>query len=210
MNTNIQGGHGGKTMAGNTENGGGRRGSRWRIATWAAPALILLLPLLAMQFTDEVRWDLADFVVAGSLLFGARLTYELVARTMANIAYRAAVGVAVAAALILVWVNLAVGLIGTEDNPANLMYIGVLAIGIIGAIIARFQPHGMARALVATALAQTLVAVIALIARLGSTGPIWPQDILMSTGFFAAQWLISAWLFRKAARRGAEPIDTLA
>jgi len=80
------------------------------------------------------------------------------------------------------------------------MYGGVLAVGIIGAIIARFQPRGMARALFATALAQALVAVIALIAGLGSTGPTWPADILILTGFFTALWLISAWLFRKAAR----------
>ena len=45
-----------------------------------ATAFLLLLPLLAMQFTDEVVWDLADFAVAGALLFGAGLTYELVAR----------------------------------------------------------------------------------------------------------------------------------
>ena len=90
--------------------------------------------------------------------------YELAARKTGNIAYRAAVGVALAAALLLVWINLAVGIIGNEDNPANLMYIGVLAVGTIGAIIARFQPHGMARALFATALAQGLVVVIALIA----------------------------------------------
>jgi hypothetical protein len=53
--------------------------------------------------------------------------------------------------------NLAVGIIGSEDNPANLMYGGVLAVGIIGAIIARFEPHGMARALVATTLATSAV-----------------------------------------------------
>jgi hypothetical protein len=107
-----------------------------------------------------------------------------------NNAYRAAGGVALAAAFILVWMNLAVGIIGNEDNPANLMYGGVLAVGIIGAVIARFQPHGMARALVATALAQALAAVIALIAGLGYT--------FILTGFFVALWLISAWLFRKA------------
>jgi hypothetical protein len=58
----------------------------------------------------------------------------------------------------------------------------------------------MARALLATALAQALVAVIALIAGLGSTAPIWPWDVLILTGFFAALWVGSAWLFRKAAR----------
>lgn len=203
MNTDVRGG---EALGGNTGRGGGRRGGRWRLAVWAAAALVLLLPLLAMQFTDEMKWGVADFVFAGALLFGAALTYELVTRTRASLAYRAAVGVAVAAALVLVWVNLAVGIIGSEDNPANLMYFGVLAIGIIGAVVARFRPHGMARALVATALAQMLVTVVALFAGLGSAGPVWPQGILMliGSGFFAALWLISAGLFRKAARGGAE------
>ena len=187
-------------MAGNTEQGGGRRASRWRITAWGVAALILLLPLLAMQLTDEMNWGVADFVIVGALLLGAGLTYELVARMTANIAYRAAVGVAVATALLLIWANLAVGLIGAEDNPANLMFFGVLAIGIIGAVIARFQPNRMARALFVTALAQASVAVIALIAGWGSTGPSWPKDILILTAFFAALWIISAWLFRKAAQ----------
>jgi hypothetical protein len=155
-----------------------------------ATAFILLLPLLAMQFTDEVVWDLADFAVAGTLLLGAGLTYELMARKAGHIAYRAAVGVAVAAALLLVWMNLAVGIIGNEENPANLMYIGVLAVGIIGALIARFQPQGMARALFATALAQMLVALIAQIAGLGFT--------FMLNGLFATLWVVSSLLFRRA------------
>jgi hypothetical protein len=94
--------------------------------------------------------------------------------------------------------NLAVGIIGTEDNPANLMYGGVLAVGIVGAVKARFQPHGMARALVATALAQALVALIALIAGLGSPASP-PLEILGVTALFSVLWLIPAWLFRKAA-----------
>ena len=190
-------------MAGNTENGGGRRGSRWRIAAWAAAALLLLLPLFAMQVTDQVVWDVADFAFFGALLVGAGVTYELAARKTGNTAYRAAVGVALAAAFILVWMNLAVGVIGTERDDANLMYGGVLAVGIIGAIIARFQPDGMARALFATALAQALVAVIALLAGLGSP---WsgPGEILILNGFFVALFVGSAWLFRKAARGRAE------
>lgn len=169
------------------------------VRTALATAFALLLPLLAMQFSDEVVWDVTDFAVAGFLLFGAGLTYELIARKGGNFAYRAAVGVAVAAALLLVWMNLAVGIIGNEENPANLMYIGVLAVGIIGTLVARFQPHGMARALFATALAQILVAVIALVIGLGSSGPIWPRDVLIATGLFAALWVGSSLLFRRAS-----------
>lgn len=162
-----------------------------------------MLPLIAMQFTDEVDWDAADFVVIGAMLFGACGAYELAARMTRNLAYRAAVGFAVVTAFTLIWINLAVGIIGAEDNPANLMYGAVLAVGILGAIIVRFQPDGMARALAATALAQALVGAIALIAGLGSAGANWPGPIVVLTGFFAASWLVSAWLFRKAARQQA-------
>jgi hypothetical protein len=146
-----------------------------------------------------VAWDVVDFAFAGALLVGAGVPYALAAMKTDNTAYRAAVGVALAAAFILVWLNLAVGVIGTEDDLANLMYVGVLAVGIIGAIIARFQPHGMARALFATALAQALVAAIALIFGLGSP---WggPGEILALNGFFVALFVGSAWLFRYAAR----------
>jgi hypothetical protein len=165
-----------------------------------AAALILLLPLLAMQITDEVVWDLADFAVAGALLVGTGLMYVLATRKAGNIAYRAAVGVALAAALLLVWINLAVGIIGTEDNPANLMYIGVLAVGIIGALIARFQPRGMARALFATALAQALVTVIALIAGKHRAPISSVAEILGLNGIFVALFVGSALLCRHATR----------
>lgn len=178
-------------MAAHMEAGSERRGGRWRMAVWGTAALLLLLPLLAMQLTDGVAWGVADFVLFGAMLFGACGTYELAARVTSSNAYRAAVGVALAAAFFLVWANLAVGIIGDDDNPANLMFHAVLAVGITGAIIARFQPHGMARALVATAVAQALVAVIALIAGLGNT--------LVLTGFYVALWLTSARLFENAA-----------
>ena len=124
--------------------------------------------------------------------------------------YLYAVGVALAAASILAWLSLGVGIIGRDGDPANLMYFGVLAVGIIGAIVARFRPHGMARALFTMALAQALVAVIALIFGLGLP---WspPAEILALNGFFVALFLGSARLFRDAARgqppAGAEPED---
>ena len=172
-----------------------------------ATAFILLLPLLAMQFTDEVAWDLVDFVVAGALLLGAGFTYELVARKVDNIAYRVAVGIALAAALLLVWMNLAVGVIGNEDSPVNLMYIGVLAVGLIGAVVARLDPRGMARALFATALAQALVPVIVLI--------VWKPSVTSGVfglnAFFAMLFVGSALLFRRAGRKRNRPgVETTA
>jgi hypothetical protein len=119
-----------------------------------------------------------------------------------NTAYRSAIGVAVGAAVILVWLSLGVGIIGKDGDLANLMYFGVLAVGIIGAVIARFQPDGMARALFATALAQAVVAAIALIAGLGLP---WsgPAEILLLNGFFIALFIGAAWLFRRSAREPA-------
>ena len=145
-------------------------------------------------------WDVIDFTVFGAMLVSVGVIYTLARRSTANMAYRFAVAVALAAAFILIWVNGAVGIIGDESNDANMMYFGVLGIGIIGAVIARFQPQGMALALYATALTQTAVAVIALIAGLGSTAPVWPKDILLLTAFFVALWLLSARIFRSAAR----------
>lgn len=148
-----------------------------------------------------MNWDIFDFLIFAAMVLGVVVIYRLAARHAANGVYRFAIGVALAAAFILTWVNGAVGIIGDEGNDANMMYFGVLAVGAIGAAIARFQPAGMERALYATAFAQLAVAVIALIAGLGSTAPKWPNDILLLTAFFVALWLLSAWLFRNAARQ---------
>ena len=115
-------------------------------------------------------------------------------------AYRFAVSLALATAFILVTLIGAVGVIGAEGDRFDLMYFGVLAVGIIGAIIARFQPHGMARALFATALAQALVAVIALIAGKHQSSVSSVPEILILNGFFVVLFLKSARLFRNAAR----------
>ncbi len=112
-----------------------------------------------------------------------------------NNAYRGAVGIAVAAALLIAWMH---GALATEDDSPGLIFFGVLVVGIIGAIIARFRAQGMARALFATALAQAVVAVIAIIS--------WGQyfEILILNGFLIALWIGSALLFLKAARRTEE------
>ena len=115
-----------------------------------------------------------------------------------NTAYRFAVGLALTAACLIVWFNSAAGLIGIEDDdPANLLYVGVLAIGLIGSLIARLQPRGLARALFATALAQTLVGAMAL--KLPNTAS--SVQIIVLHGVFVALFAGAALLFRYAARK---------
>ena len=170
---------------------------RWVIAT----AVILSLPLLAMIFrigvpdpgsgTDGVNWGPGDFVVAGALLLGTGFLYELATRQAGNTVYRIAAGIAVGGALVLVWGNVAAGMIGDEDNPANLLYLAVLAVGLIGAWIARLEPRRMATAMFAMAATHVLVAVIALVAGLGPA--------LHADAFFVALWVASALLFRQAS-----------
>lgn len=182
-----------------TDANGGRPLNGWRIAAWAAAAVVLLIPLAAMPFTDEIAWTAADFAVAGAVLFGALGAYEVAARTTASTAYRAGAGLGIAAAALLLMAN---GAVGITDGDADALYLGVVAIGVVGALVARFRPRGMAVAMVVTALAQAAVGVIALIA--GMVPDFNPAyEVLGLTGFFALLFAGSALLFRKAA--AAEP-----
>ena len=162
-------------------------------------AFLLMVPLVAMQMTDEVVWGPEDFVAAGILIGGTGLLYELAVSQVSLTAYRVAVGSTLGTALLLVWTNLAVGLIGSEGNPANLMYVGVLAVGVIGAVVVHLEPRGMARTLFATAIAQALVPMIAIAVwrSLGSD----LTKVLGANAFFVSLWVGSALLFFRAGAR---------
>jgi hypothetical protein len=163
-----------------------------------APLPVLLIPLVGMMISEEWKWTLSDFVAAWVLLAGTAFVYRLLAtRKTATLAYRAGAGLAVAAGFLLTWVNLAVQIIGHE-NPANLLYLGVILVGLTGVFLSRFQPAGMANAAFATAAAAFLVPVVAVICWPGDFSPGVPQVFLLNGGFvlmFAGAGL----LFRHAA-----------
>ncbi|MBB1194440.1 hypothetical protein DNC80_12285 [Flavobacterium sp. SOK18b] len=75
--------------------------------------LILLIPLIAMQFTNEVNWTLSDFVVAGVLLLGTGFICEFVMRKIKKTRHRIILCGVILLALLLFWIELAVGLFGT-------------------------------------------------------------------------------------------------
>ncbi len=169
--------------------------------------LLLLVPFLAMQFSEEVSWSLRDFAMAGILLFGTGMIYGWVSRNSSNTTYRLALGLAIGAGLFMVWSNLAVGLIGSENEPANLMYFGLLAIAFLGSILGRFKPQGMMRAMFATAGAQGLITLIALVTGMRHYPGSSVTEILGVNGFFLLLWLGSALLFRNAALEEKENND---
>ena len=169
--------------------GSGHR-NRWSLAIWGGAAVLLAIPAIAMQFTSEVDWGPEDFIVMGALLALACAGYEVATRISSHWAYRAGAAVAIVTCFLTVWVNLAVGMVGNEGNPANLLFGGVILIAVIGAIVSGFRPRGIARSMQAAAVAQGAMAVYALVA--GDLVAVLP------IAFFMVPWLLGAQLFLRA------------
>lgn len=175
----------------------GRGINVWRIAGWGLAAALLLTPLVAMQFTAELRWGPLDFALAALLIGGVGLGLEPAVRKTRNGRYRAGAALAVLTAFLLIWITLAVGFLGEEGNPVNLMFAGVLLVALVGAVAARFRPKGMALAMAAAAGAQLLIAIMVFVADLAS-----PPELGLTLAF-VLPWLASAALFLLAGRAAA-------
>jgi hypothetical protein len=178
-------------MTGITDVFAGPRWSGWRILMWGGAVLLLLLPATAMRFTTGVNWDETDFIVVGVMLAAACGAVELAARASVNGAYRLAAIVAVGIAFLTIWANLAIGMIGSEDNDYNLLFGGVLGLALVSSIVVRFRPTGMARAMLITAVVQAAVGLGGL--------PTDQWGATLSTAF-SLPWLLSAALFWHSAR----------
>lgn len=165
-----------------------------RYAGWAGAIGLILLPAVAMQVAPDsgVNWTFSDFVFATLMIGSTGLAIELVVRRSRSWTSLAGAVVALGTGFLLIWSNLAVGYIGSEDNPYNLLFFGVIAVALLGSAIARFQAAGLMWAMGATALAHAAVGIGGL-AEDPITGPI--------TFVFTLMWLTSAALFRAARGR---------
>jgi hypothetical protein len=110
------------------------------------------------------------------------------------LAYAAGAVVAAGAALLLFLVIGAVGFIGNEDDPVNFLFFGVVTLALGGAVIVRFRPEGMSRAMAATAAAQVATGALA-VAMVPDV-----RGFLVGTAMFVPLWLLSSWLFARGAR----------
>lgn len=165
----------------------------WRIIGWGTATALVLTPAVAMQFTGEVNWSSSDFGFA-AMLFGALgLGIELAVRMTPDRFFRAGAFFALLSAFLVFWANGAVGMIGNEDNPINLMFIGVVLIALVGAILSRFGTEGMALAMFTAGTVQASIATIFGILGSDYRGGVF--TIVLST-----TWILAGALF-KASRQ---------
>jgi len=123
---------------------------------------------------------------------------------MTSPSYRIAVAVALAASFLEVWMNLAVGIVGSTDNPQNQGFFGVVVAAAACAFVARLRPDGMARAMLATAGVQALLGLMVATAPITArVDPMGPSGVALLSGVFVALWLVSAALFHRSARAEA-------
>lgn len=160
-----------------------------RIAGWACVALLLAAPLIAMQFTPEVNWSAGDFLLAALLLGGAGLAFEVALRKSGNLAYRIGAMLGVGGSLLLIVANLAVGIAGAESDPANLWFMAVPLVGVVGLGLAGLRAGGLVITMLAMVTAQVVAGLLA-----GMEG-----DVVPATIGFGLCWFAAAWQFRKAA-----------
>lgn len=177
-------------MAGQVQAGG----QGWRFMVWGGAAALMLAAIVAARVSDEMKWDPADFTLVGLMLLAACGAWEIAMLKTRNRAYSAAAIIAAGTAFLLFLVNGAVGFIGDEGNPVNLLFFGVLTAAAGGAAVARFKAEGMARAMAVTAGIQVVAAAIA-VAMVPDV-----RGFLVGTALFVPLWLLSSRLFARAAR----------
>jgi hypothetical protein len=147
--------------------------------------------LLALPAILRFPWTGSDFVVAAVLLASVGAGIELLARLAGNAFVRLGGIVVAVTCFLTVWVNLAVGMIG-DDNPYNLLFLGVLVIAIGGALLVRYRPAAMVGVTLAAGALQVALG-------LGGYG-MDPRGAVFSAAF-GLFWLLAAALFRAGAKR---------
>jgi hypothetical protein len=185
-----------------------KRWNGWRITRWSAAAILLLIPLAMMQVSDGWNWSVGDFVFAAAMIGGTGLLYEWAVSRSGSFAYRAGAALALGGCFLIVWINLAVGIVGDEGNPVNLSFFGLVAMAAAGAFIAEWRARGMARAMLCVAATQALLGAIVATGGPEAHEPPGPIGLLAFNGAFALLWLTCAALFHKAEREADKVTQT--
>lgn len=160
--------------------------------------IILMIPLIAMQFTPEVDWNATDFIIMGALLFITGMSYVMVTRYMPGFVGRLAWAGLIGTTFLMIYVNAAVGLIGSGPHAGNLMYTGVIAVVVVGAFLAKNSPRGMEITAFAAVGTILLIAIVQYFLGADSFAQGSLTDIVLVNGFFAMAYTVTGLLFKRA------------
>jgi hypothetical protein len=185
---------GGKHMTGSSDQAGTGAWNYWRVARWTAALVLLLIPAVMMRISTEWHWTIGSFVVAGIMIGGVGLLYELAERASGSRAYRAGVAVVLVTSFLTVWTTI------VRDDGNGIGFLLLVVTAAVGAFAAWFRPAGMARAMLGVAVMQALVGIAIATAPVTASVSDGSFRALVFSGVFVALWLIAALCFRAAAR----------
>jgi hypothetical protein len=154
---------------------------------------VWMVPLVASQFFEDWHWGVGGFIRVYVLFFLTGMVMALVARRMGVWSYKAGVGVALVAGFALGWSNMVQ--VADSGHPENLVYYSVLAVGIVGACLARLNARGLALTLFAMAATLALIAVILP----SGAPPDMAQRMAIGHGVFVVLFVASGLMFRHAS-----------
>lgn len=175
------------------------RGETWTRWLWVGALVLLLVPFVAMRVTTEVNWSLGDFIFAALMLSALCGLVQLAVRRSSKATYRWAMALAALGGFAVIWVNLAVGIVASEDNPYNGVFMAIIVATAVASALVRLRPRAMARIVPVTAV--SLLLALGIGQMLGSDER---HDTRLAewTGvtLFAGMFGASALLFRDSAR----------
>lgn len=160
---------------------------------------LLMVPLVASQVVEGWNWPPRAFVLVYVLFFGTALAYQLIAKKMGSWTHRAAVGLALVTGFVLGWSNMVH--MSEAENPAYLVYFGVLVMGGVGAWIARLQARGTSEALFAMAVVLAIMTVVQLL--LSNQAEVAARQAI-GHAVCAAAFATSGLLFRRSGLAGSK------
>lgn len=181
-------------MADSSEPAGPRAWNYWRIARWTAALALLLTPLVMMQISNEWHWSIGSFLVAGIMIGGVGLLYELAERASNSRAYRAGAAIAFGTSFLTVWATV------VRDDGNGIGFFLLIMAAVVGGFSASFRAPSMARAMLGVAIMQALLGIAIATAPSTANTPDGSFKALLFSSFFAALWLISGTFFHAAAK----------
>ncbi len=163
---------------------------------------LLLIPLTVMNYTNQVNWALGDFIVMGVMLMVVGGTYVLISSLSPNGAFKAGIATTCLAVFLLIWISLAVGIIGDLSNIANLLYLLIfLSIG-IGSWVSKLSPKGLSITMFVTSVLQLTIPLIAMslfTLDMSMEGEIVGMFVINSV--FVILFLVAGVFFKQAQRK---------